>query len=65
MSSVKLPEDRVSQPLSICPEGYLFQCDMYDCRCRKNIWDSLKKLSKGAIIGLQLVAKKLIFLYKN
>lgn len=49
MSSVKLSEERFSQ---VCPEGYLFVCDSYDCRCRINIWTSLKKLSTGAIIGI-------------
>ncbi len=49
MSSVKLPEESFSQ---ICREGYYFDCDGYECRCRKNLWDSLKKLSTGAIIGI-------------
>ncbi len=49
MSSVKLSEESFSQ---LCPEGYLFDCDMYGCRCRKNIWESLKKLSNGTIIGI-------------
>ena len=49
MSSVKLPEESFSQ---ICPDDYLFECDGYDCRCRKNLWSSLKKLSTGAIIGI-------------
>jgi hypothetical protein len=50
MSSVKLSE--VSESITVCPEGYLFECDSYDCRCRRNIWSSIKKLSTGAIIGI-------------
>ncbi len=52
MSSVKLSEESISEPSSVCPEDYLFECDGYGCRCRRNVWSSLKKLSTGAIIGI-------------
>jgi hypothetical protein len=45
MSSVKLSEERFSQPATVCPQGYYFGCSRYGCSCRK-------KLSTGAIIGI-------------
>jgi hypothetical protein len=52
MSSVKLSEERFSQQTTVCPEGYLFGCDRYGCRCRKNVWETLSKGTKtGIIVG--------------
>jgi hypothetical protein len=57
MSSVKLSEERFTQPTTLCPEGHYFRCDRYGaCYCRKNMMDWFNNLSSGAKIGIIVAA---------